>query len=54
LKFKFRLIVWVVVAFLIPLLIWIIWPYDAKQGLPWILFVIGLATVYEVIIHFKK
>lgn len=48
-KRKSRLFVYAVVALLIPIGIYILFPEDWRQTLPWIGFVAVVATVYEVI-----
>lgn len=53
-KLKFRLIVYAIVAFTIPIGIYIGWPQDWRQTLPWIAFVITLTGIYEFIIWKKS
>lgn len=53
-NFKFRIIWAAVVIFAIPLLIYLIYPEDWRQTLPWIGFAGGLYIVYEVIVRSKR
>lgn len=44
---KFRLIVYAVVGFLIPLLIWLVYGYVPMDAVWWIIYCVGLLTIVE-------
>jgi hypothetical protein len=50
---KYRLILYLSVGLIIPILIYIIYPQDWRQTLPWLGIVAVLGIVTEVVYHYQ-